>query len=384
MSSAASLFFASLELVALLATHLHCNALSRLARTSRCMRVRFAPHLYRELIIGYGPYRRSPFTSPQAIMALSQNADHVRELAMDVLSLVYYMNGLVVFNDLQARSTGRSISQPRWVALPDPHSCLVLPILPITLLTKLTIHTWYDATTRTCPYFLPSVANPKATLTQVSWMLLLYSNLQELEVAGLIFKDALDDSVFCYVISRLSQLRKLDVIAYFWEGYQQKPFSLCTTIVLFCPLRLQELKLTIFPKNFSQDQDLLKEYREVPPGFLHSWEQREGREDLPFEFPSDRPLGQLKLLHLQMVQHAISELDFWAIAERCPNIRILHMPVLYGVKDVVSFAEYMSSSFQHLTCLVHRAESELTISSELLFRMMSNLRRRLKQVEIIG
>ncbi|OAQ22884.1 hypothetical protein K457DRAFT_888083 [Linnemannia elongata AG-77] len=216
MSSAASQFFASLELVALLATHLHCKALSRLARTSRCMRVRFAPHLYRELIIGYGPYRRRPFTSPEAIMALSQNADHVRELAMDVLSLVYYMNGLVVFNDLQARSTGRSISQPRWVALPDPRSCLVLPILPITLLTKLTIHTW------------------------------------------------------------LSELRKLDVIAYFWEGYQQKPFSLCTTIVLFCPLRLQELKLTIFPKDFSQDQDLLKEYREVPPGFLHSWEQQEG------------------------------------------------------------------------------------------------------------
>ncbi|KAK5809342.1 hypothetical protein F5H01DRAFT_415375 [Linnemannia elongata] len=339
MLPAASQFFASLELEALLATHLHHKTLSRLTRTSRYMRVRFAPHLYRELIIGYRPGRSNPLTSPVATMALSKNADHVRELAIDVLSLVYYMNGLVVFNDLQARSTGRSISQPRWVALPDPRSCLVLPILPITLLTMLTIHIWYDATTGTCPYFLPSVANPKATLTQVSWMMLLNSNLQELEISGLIFKDELDGSVFCYVISRLAALRKLELMAYFWEGHQQKPISLCTTIVLFCPLRLQELKLTIFPKNFSQDQDLLKEYREVPPGFLHSWEQREGMEDVPFELPSDRPLAQLKLLHLQMVQHGISELDFWAIAERCPNIRILHKPVLYGVKDVVSFAD---------------------------------------------
>ncbi|KAG0055618.1 hypothetical protein BGZ90_005715, partial [Linnemannia elongata] len=366
MLPAASQFFASLELEALLATHLHHKALSRLTRTSRYMRVRFTPHLYRELIIGYRPGRSNPLTSPVATMALSKNADHVRELAMDVLSLVYYMNGLVVFNDLQVRSTGRSISQPRWVALPDPRSCLVLPILPITLLTKLTIHIWYDATTGTCPYFLPSVANPKATLTQVSWMLLLNSNLQELEISGLIFKDELDGSLFCYVISRLEALRKLELMAYFWERHQQKPISLCTTIVLFCPPRLQELKLTIFPRDFSQDQDLLKEYREVPPGFLHSWEQLEGREDVPFELPSDRPLAQLKLLHLQMVQHGISELDFWAIVERCPNIRILHMPVLYGVKDVVSFAEYMSSSFRHLTCLVHRAESELTTSSELL------------------
>ena len=188
-------------------------------------------------------------------MALSKNAGHVRELAIDLLSLVYYMNGLVVFNDLQARSTDRSISQPRWVALSDPHSCLVHPILSATLLAKPTIRIWRDATTRTCPYSLPSVINPRAAMTQVSWMLQLNSSLQELEVSGLIFKDFRDSFVLCDTISTLVELRKLELRAYFWE---EVPLPLSMAIVLCCPLSLQELRLTFVPKGCSQDQDLFE------------------------------------------------------------------------------------------------------------------------------
>ncbi|KAF9155621.1 hypothetical protein BG015_009176 [Linnemannia schmuckeri] len=344
--------------------------LSRLMRTSRVMHVRCVPLLYQHLEIFYTPSQPNLFASPDSTMAFSNNVQHVRELQIDLLGLVYLLNGVVAFNNLTDPSTKRSPSRPQWLVLPDPRSCLVMPIPPITLLTKLTIHISHSANLRICPYYLQSVTNPSATLTQVCWMLALTSCLRELDLTGLIFKDFWDVRLFTNAVSELEGLQKLALVATFWE---RTPIQLGRDVFFCCPSSLVDLQMTFLQKDVSQDRFLLEEYRMVEPGGFHSWESEEN-DDLP-EVPQRRKrLANLRRLFVHQTGPMFSEDDFRSITRQCPNVLVLKVPALGKVKNVTRLAKDVATSCKKVKVLWHRGFSEGGTGGELVFRMMSVLR----------
>ncbi|KAG0304780.1 hypothetical protein BGZ97_001345 [Linnemannia gamsii] len=381
MRPAASQFFSTTELVALMAAYLGQRALSRLMRTCPHMNVLWAPFLYRRMFISYNAGKRSLFGSPHSTLAFAKNSQYVRELDIDLLGLVYYLNGVTVFNNFRAISTGSSLSEPRWRCLPDPRTCLVLPIPPTTLLTKLTICTLREATDRACPYYLHSISNPRATMSQVCWLIQLNPCLRELILTGLIFKDCWDIQLFTNAVYGLIQLRELVLVAEFWEG---TALQLGRTIFFACPLSLKVFDVALMEKNFSQDRMLMGDYLTAEPGAFHSWEREEDEGDLPTTPVRQEPLTELRRLCLQQFGDLICADDFLSITRHCPNIRVLEMPVLCEVKNVGKLAKDIVKTCRKLVWMAHRVDSTATASSELLLRIMEALPPQLISLVFFG
>ncbi|KAG0375103.1 hypothetical protein BGX24_009538 [Mortierella sp. AD032] len=318
MTLAKSQFFNSPELLTILAAFLDPKSLSHLMRTCQHLHSLGAPTLYRDITTTFKPGSKQLFGSVASTLAFARHTSHVRAVAFGLHELVYYYNCVAVFNELQAKATGTSRLGPRWLAPQDPQFCSVPSIPPMTLLTKLEVRLDREESYRSCPYYLPSYHDPRSSMRQLCWMLLVNPNLLDVNVSGLAFKDDRDVRLFTTALSGLTRLTTFELSAVYWKGDRM---HLGEAIVFCCPPTLSVLRMSLKEYELSQDLTITSLYRDEAPGSLQPWEWDDQECDLPTTpVRNENVLSNLRVLVFKEMDEVLSEMELRAITDHTARI----------------------------------------------------------------
>lgn len=347
MDPATSRFFDVSELVAHLTQYLDCPGISRLMQTSRRLHVLCTPSLYYKVSASYEPRQANLFGATESIQAFANNVHRVRHMDFGRHDVVYYVNCVIAFLDTlttqQKTSTVTTIenqptiSQPVWLAPADPRYCTVLPIPPMTMLTKLDFHVGEYC--ETCPYFLPSYQDPKAIITQICWIMDSNPHLLDLSLNGPTIKDRRDAHILIRSIFGLQKLQTLSVEMIRWEAATVVEPRVSINIFFACSSTLRKLNLVSHEEDHTENLELTQEYVFLPPGTLQSWEKSDEECGLMTTYPRQQePLQYLKQLSLGHWDEGMTEEDLRSILQHCPNLTALVMPAIAEISDVRGLA----------------------------------------------
>ncbi|KAH7055108.1 hypothetical protein BKA57DRAFT_453048 [Linnemannia elongata] len=343
MDSASARFFDVPELVNHLVQHLNHAGISRLMRTSRRMEAICTPALYFHVTASFGSHKANFFGSAKSIKALSKNACYVRQLDVGRHDIVYYTNCVHAFLDQQqATPIPTIVARPAWLAPPDPHIHTVLPIPPMTMLTRLDLDLRTNEQERdeykSCPYYLPSYRDPKATLTQVCWIIDSNPRLVDITMTAVLIKDRRDALLLTKTLYRLQRLRTLYLAFTLWDFTTR---SLMPKIVLdlffACPRNLCRLTLASHLRNeYRQLIAFPGEYNVFEPETQLSWERPDEECGLTTStMPQRQELLQgLRELQLGRLDQYLTGNDIISILRHCPNLTTLQLPRLRKIDDI--------------------------------------------------
>ncbi|KAK3838882.1 MAG: hypothetical protein J3R72DRAFT_180699 [Linnemannia gamsii] len=378
MTPAETQFFISPELLTLLAAFLDPKSLSHLMRTCKHLHSLGAPTLYRDISTTFKPGSKQLFGSVASTLAFARHTSHVRAVAFGLHELVYYYNCVAVFNELQAKATGTSRLGPRWLAPQDPQFCSVPSIPPMTLLTKLDVRLDREESYRSCPYYLPSYHDPRSSMRQLCWMLLVNPNLLDVGVSGLTFKDDRDVRLFTTALSGLTRLTTFELSAVYWKGDRM---HLGEAIVFCCPPTLSVLRMSLKEYELWEDLTITSLYRYEAPGCLQPWEWDDQGCDLPTTpVRNEKVLSNLRVLVFKEMDEVLSEMELRAITDHCPNVHALMIPTVGEVNETRLLAEHIASSCSQLTNLSHQVNPE----SMQLFELMLHVMEALPEGQVVG
>ena len=370
MESATQRFFNITELILLLTNHLDRKGISCLMRTSRQLQELCTQAHYRDIPATYRPGKNNIFGSAEPILALSKNVHHVRELDLGIVDLVYYFNCIVVYQDRLAETARQPLSRPLWLAPPDPHLCPVLPIPPMTLLTKIVVDfermSTYD-TLESCPYSLPSYRDQRAISTQVCWILQLSPHLQRVVLKGFSIRDDRDIVLFTTSIFGLEELQELSLSASYWTPVER---PLAPTVFFSCPPSLQALDIELY-EYYDQEGEYDDDYDVLDPGEPKLWADKEcGLTKTPRR---QGPLRHLTSLDLKKVEESIPEAELISILQHCPNLLDFGMPDIGETQDADQLAATIVESCPALNELTYRNYYEDPVDGVMMLRIMSLL-----------
>ncbi|KAG0292773.1 hypothetical protein BGZ96_003704 [Linnemannia gamsii] len=384
--TAAMRFFELPELVAHFSHHLvDHKTISCLMKTSRHLYVLCTPALFYNVFAGCNSEKQNLLASMESIEALARNVHHVRQLELHVLDMVYYVNCVFAYQNqsstqsaqVDAVVTGEgeaqeqdmpTVSRPRWLAPPDPRICVVFPIPPMTLLTRLDLDLGYLEFSDDCPYLLSSCRDPRATLTQACWLLESNPLLTDLRLSNVLIKDQRDVRRLSRSISGLKQLQNAHFEFMRWadSGLSLNPL---VAMFLCCAPSLQTLFYEVTENDDSWINKVTDEYREHEPGGLHSWETH-GYEDLEVEWDEeeeeekalkimasrrlDEPMNYLTSLQLWGYSYYEASGDeFRGMLALCPNLTDIVFPLLYVNRNHQQIAQEIARTLcPKLTTLV--------------------------------
>lgn len=321
----------------------------------------------------------SIFRSVDVIRALSKNVHHVRELILNLNDVVYYTNCVFAFQDLASQgATGQQqyrqqpLSQPPWLAPSGPHKCLVLPIPPMTLLTRLDIDITYITGMISCPYCLRSAKDPKASVTYICWILHLNSHLIHVTISGLAFKNVRELRLVATSITCLGKLQELSLGAIV---YKSPTFArVGPTIFYSCPPSLRSLSLELQEDHISRwSSYYTEEYCRLEPGELLSWERRDEECRLTTTPRRQGPLQYLKSLNLNEVEEFIPEAELISILQHCPNLLDFGMPDIRETQDAQQLAAAIVESCPALNELTYRDYCKDPVDGEMILRIVNLL-----------
>ncbi|KAF9120755.1 hypothetical protein BGW39_011121 [Mortierella sp. 14UC] len=369
MEPAPARFFAVPELVSHLTRFLDYPGISRLMQTNRRMHALCTSAHYYNLRGCYEPRERHLFGNLESIIAVSRNVHLVRQLVLCTLEIVYYVNGIFAYQNLLAYQTrlvtpGRQEQQqpvswsqerPPWLAPPAPHICAVLPIPPMTFLTKLELWLGLNDGWSSCPYFLPNARDPKATITQIAWIISHNPHLLDLTLGAIAIKDTRDVRVLATALSGLTVLQKLHVEALRWM-WTVSVAPIGAAFFFSCPPTLRTLSLESEVQGVSWDESYSDEYRKREPGERSAWEKSDEECGLTALPPRrQEPLPLLKDLWISELSLGdISAEDLLSILAHCPNLTTLQIPSIPEIDDVQRLAQGIVNSCPHLQVLNHR------------------------------
>lgn len=370
MQSATERFFSIPELIVMLAKKLDYKGISRLMRTSRCMHELCTPALFLRVSAVYQPKAHNLFASEDSILALSKNIHHVRELALGLLDVVYYINCVFAYQKHYSQTTGQPPSRPPWLAPPDPLRCRVFPLSPMTLLTKLDVDITVDVGLEKCLYHLRSYKDPRANATKVYWTLRLNPYLTHVTITGLAFKDTRDVRLLTTSIFGLASLQHLSVCGVFRT---QSALRMGPNIFFSCPSSLQTLTLKLSEFFGFWHGASTHDYYRLPPGSMDSWEKEDELCGLMTTPHRQEPLSNLTSLDLKCMEEAFSEQDFLSILQHCPNLCDIKIPDIRDVNDKCQLAKVIAGSCPKLTNLEYRDHCEEGTDGLLMTRIMGAL-----------
>ncbi|KAF9137833.1 hypothetical protein BG015_002596 [Linnemannia schmuckeri] len=304
--------------------------------------------------------KHNVFSTSESVLALGRNVGHVRQLDLEPLEITYYVNCVFAYlqqqqerallataspppsdeDDSTMTTTNWDRQQrPLWLAPPDPHTCTVHPMRPMTQLTKLVIQVDYYKSYKDCPYLLPKFSDPKATLTYVCWIMDCNPFLQELNLEALV-KDNRDlllltTSIFGLKFDRLqSDPGQVPI----WQKSDQECGLLSSSTTTDVPMRQEPLtNLTaLVLSDLNEEIVLEEEFRSV-------LEQCPNLEDIVM--PTIAPIRNPKRLAQDIVQ--------W-----CP--RLIQVSHEYGIGDVAVWETMLwllellpEHQIQHFSCTGH-------------------------------
>ncbi|KAH7055120.1 hypothetical protein BKA57DRAFT_501655 [Linnemannia elongata] len=368
MTSAATRFFELPELVAHLTQHLDSRGISRLMRTSRRLHQFCTPAHYYKVSASYKVFAGNLFGATESTLAFAKNVHHVRHIDFKRHDIVYYTNCVTAFLDLLVpplqQNTAANItingnqptlSRPAWLAPPDPRICTVLPIPPMTLLTKMDFDLSERLKCEDCPYYLPSYQDSKATITQVCWIIDSNPHLLDVTLTSVLLKDLRDARLLTRSISGLRKLEFLSLELTQWEG-EVTPEGVMprvgTDIFFACSPTLREMSVISKWDDPNENLVFLDECVFNPWGTLQPWEKSDEECGLTTTTPTrQEPLEDLKSLLLGRFCEDTTEGDLRSMLRHCPNLTTLVMPAVSEIQNVRQLAKEGTEYCPRLTNL---------------------------------
>ncbi|KAK5808479.1 hypothetical protein F5H01DRAFT_352171 [Linnemannia elongata] len=375
MSSASTLFFETPELLNQLARHLSARNIARIILTDKVMHTRWTSLLYRRLDLAYSDGDKTRLlSSTDAVLALGRSIQHVRDLKMALFDLVYIYNCIL---DLRLVLSDHS-QLPRWLAPPDPRTCQLVPLLPMVNLTRLHLHLEYSKDAQLCPYLLPSSQNPRATITQASWIVQLNPHLLDLKLTALVIKDQQDIRLLTWSIHGLTNLRSLEVEVLIGK---EDWFAIGSTLFFSCPSTVQRLSISTAERSCSpRVEDMYSGMRWTESQMQAT--SKNMSDEVWFTTTPRRqdPLAHLANLTLWDMESASSAQDILAVLSHCQAVEKLKLPKMTSQDLIDVMAAFMADHFSKLRRL-HFVSAGSIAGKALPFKVMESMReQRLEEV----
>ncbi|KAG0295296.1 hypothetical protein BGZ96_012069 [Linnemannia gamsii] len=327
-------------------------------RTNQYMKALCTPALYLNVIACYEPTKHNLFSSKESTQALGRNVRRVRQLKLWLIDMAYYVNCVIAHQELLSAQSNTAVGdleqQQRqqqqqqlmsryrslWLAPPILHVRTVIPIPPMTHLTKLDIGMNWSLDAEHCPYYFPSHMDARETLIHTCWIMDSNPQLQDVRLRNLILDDDRDIALFTTSIFGLEELQKLNLYVFTlnWEMLSEGPWP-PTSIFFSCPPSLQSLEIYL-----SADEDSLEGFsghQRWPEG-LHSKEVSD--EECRSVTVPRRQEPLTHLIRLSFSDNigddfAMSKADFLSILDHSPNLLDLMIPTVSPIGNVQTLAQ---------------------------------------------
>ncbi|KAK5808027.1 hypothetical protein F5H01DRAFT_353122 [Linnemannia elongata] len=342
MSGAFERFFNITELVGHLTVYLASKDILRLTRTCRKTHTRCTPSLFRTLTRHNSNCRQ--FASTPALLALSRNSQHVKELSLQLCDLVFYYNCLLTFQDINSHLSDTPPTRPSWLPPLDIHAYQFIALPPMTRLSRLTVDVRRSGY---CPYKLPSAGNPRGTFAQMTWFTSLSPRLTSLSLQGVSI--AVPDSCRRLedVIAGLHAIKELELAI---DSRDNMRFAILSRLLFNCPSSLRDLRLD----------------------FVWSWTDEDEGEIVVAEARRQQPLINLKELWIRGVRDWNSATDIRSIFAHCPNINKLSLSTFMGHQETDGIEQFISKQCPRIESLDFSCYNS-NLSDSFPFRIMNLL-----------
>ncbi|KAF8945533.1 hypothetical protein BGZ47_002478 [Haplosporangium gracile] len=357
MDSAYDKVFAIPELVHKLATNLTQGELSSLMQTSHRLHAFCLAAFYRHMDCHTGPL----LDSPDALLALARNIQHVRSLDSGRDFSVYYFNAVLAFHHMVSELLGQgraAFCVPPWIPPPDPRPCLLIPFPPMTHLTHLTVQIGLDYVQGEFEggCFLDKYETNNH-VTQVCWILHLNPNLVQVSIFGIPTKSIEALYILAKAITKLNRLEKLLLGL---MGREVLWTLLSYSYFLACPRSIQALAVVFEESTGDDDEEdddgnggdddddaeflYVSKALEVAIQKIVSWDvNHEGA----------RELHSLTFLTLENLAYLTTE-EVCEIFADCPNLEHLTLPFLGSAVDIVTVGRAIGKGCPKLTGMISK------------------------------
>ncbi|KAK3831921.1 MAG: hypothetical protein J3R72DRAFT_454457 [Linnemannia gamsii] len=363
MQPATTRFFSIAELMTHLLQYLDYPGISRLMITNRHLNEICTPTLYYNVNAQFKPAKHNIFGSAEATKAFARNTHHVRQLNLGLCEVAYYANCIFAFQDLPVEQqstivTGEhsSFSRPLWLTPPDPHTCTVLPIPPMTMLTKLNID-FENSLSYDCPYLLPSRLDSRVIMTYICWIISSNPRLTDVSVCGFDVEDQRDIRLLAAAIFGMKELQNLN-LSFTQQGRPKETTGRASTAIFFsCPPSLRTFHIHVMVKY----------------GVWNSM-KTDLECGLPLTPQRLEPLTQLTSLTLwRLYDEELSELHLRSILEHCPNLGSININSTGHLRNVQQLAKEIAQLCPKLTTLIHQSMLADDDTPELMLRILESL-----------
>ncbi|KAF9909757.1 hypothetical protein EC991_008080 [Linnemannia zychae] len=321
MATSPQQVFSIPELAAQVALRLTTSDISRLSRTNRALHSHCSPVLFKT--ITYFILSKI-FVSGPSTQTFGRNARHVKDLTLRSDELAYYYNCVKAFEEFLAQTSDNTPRQrPKWCPPPDPRTCQIVALPPMTRLSNLELH-FVDP--RTSPVKVPSADDPRAILAQLCWLISLNPQLKSLAVHYIPLKAGSNYQLFLRTITQLKELEKLDILLECSDkrGFQQgqELFNCLHPSIKSFSFRHYQLTYDDDP---SESQD----------GCGEKVDGDGSSGDVAKAVPRrDGPLPKVLELKLWKISNETPLTDIVPIFAQCPNLTELDISGITGYHDV--------------------------------------------------
>ncbi|KAK3841300.1 MAG: hypothetical protein J3R72DRAFT_445832, partial [Linnemannia gamsii] len=208
--------------------------------------------------------------------------------------------------------------RPHWHPLPDPRTCPVFALPPLTRLSRLDLH-FVDP--RASKVKVPSADNPQALLAQLCWLITLNPHLTSLTVQYISLKAVSYYPLFLRTVAQLNRLEKLDIL-------------------IECP----------YQRGFQQGLDFFNCLPPTMKTFIYHYYQLSYNEspgdqdsnDLVTTLKRQGPLLNLVDLQLWKIGEETSLMDIVSIFAQCPNLEDLDITEIIGQHNVEAIGKFIA------------------------------------------
>ncbi|KAG0281011.1 hypothetical protein BGZ95_007381 [Linnemannia exigua] len=339
-------FFEIQELVEALAAILPRKDLSALSRTSRGMHLACTPAFYKDLDICAGCDENKLLGSNPGLLALVQNIQHVKKLALGPEEVTFYYNCLLSFDQNSKSSSFKSsnppATRPLWLPPADPCTRAVIPMPPMVNLSELRLFSdcVYEGP---CNYLMPSAEDPQANMAQFCWILCQSPTLTFLELDFVSIQDLYDFGILIQAISSLEQLQELHISSIYYESSVRVRGA--SDLFFSLPSSVRRVHINIVfsdPHESSSRQSSNSSSSDDD-------EQDRGWASVP---KRETALSNLEDLTLWNVfDNTSTTADILAIFRHCPNIKKLQLPSISSRDDFSTIADFIGQYCPHLRSL---------------------------------
>lgn len=295
MSSSFQRVFDIPELVDLLMSQLDKAEASVLTRTNKTIRTSCIPSFYK--FLGDRPgHNTKIFSSVPGTLALARNIRHVKDVTFGPRELAYYYNSVCDFEEIQGQVGTAPVSRPTWCPSPDPRTCQIVALPPLTWLSRFTLDS------HSMLHNMPSPANHRTTLAQLSWLMSLNPRLTYLNLDFIHIKDSRDRRRLIEAVAGLHMIVGMNL----WIHCRRRD-SHQLGLDLFFSVK-PSIK-TIYLRLQSDDSTLDQETSDMGGG-----------EDLTVVPRRQEPLINLEAFTLWDIDVQVPVSDMISVFAHCPNL----------------------------------------------------------------